>query len=119
MSTQAEVLSAAYELRQAKVEYEYHLKQIRYHLANLARCRVEVNAAEHHHCNVLEKSGLPDPDDERSRVQRMLTQESARNGIIYTESDASMLQERIAKRKAAELHKVYLQNYLDKKRAQE
>ena len=119
MSTQAEVNQAAYELRQAQVEYEYNLKQIRYHLANLARCRVDVNAAEDRYHNELEKSGLPDPDEERVRIQKILILEGARNGKVYTEADVGMLQERVIKRKAEELHKVYLQRYLEKKRAQE
>ena len=108
---------AEHEFRNAKIEYEYHLNQVRYHLANLARCRVQVNETEHTWCDALEEAGIPDPTDERARVIRMLTLESKRDGKVYTEADAAEVQQRVEQRKSEEYHKIMLEKYRVKSRA--
>ena len=104
-----------YEFRQAKIEYDYHLKQVRYHLANLARCRVQVNTSEDAWHTALEKSGCPDPDEERARILRMLQMEGTRHGKIYGEEDIPRVQESMEQRKAREFHEIMVQKYRAKK----
>ncbi|MHA2066269.1 MAG: hypothetical protein ACXABY_18005 [Candidatus Thorarchaeota archaeon] len=78
-------------------------------------CRTKLNEAEHKWHDALEASGLPDPEEERSRIIRMLTAEGARTGRIYSEEDAAEVAQTIEERKTEQFHKMMLRKYREKR----
>lgn len=114
MSTK-EIQRAEHEYRQATVQREYHLKQVRYHLYQLALSTTKVSDTQQIYYDLLSALDEPDPDEERSRIIRLLTIESARDGRVYGEEDVAMLTERANRRKAEAFHRDMLQKYREKR----
>lgn len=117
MSAEEKVNRTEHEYRMAKVEYDYTLKQVRYYLASLAACRVKLNTTEQSWHDALEESGLPDPEEERDRLIRMLTLEGKRNGRVYSEDEIGEVKQAVEQRKSEEYHQIMLRKYREKKQS--
>jgi len=117
MSTE-EIRKLEHEYKQAQVQYDFNLQQVRYHLYQLSLCRVKVNEAQEKYFDALSESDLPDPDEERARIHRLLIQESSRDGRVYGLEDVEMLQERVSQRKAEAFHQDMLRKYREKQQAE-